>query len=80
MRPSNGVKQMPATQKKQNVVIQEAEIQDFLIRYPGLGRMDVLLAIVRAGPRRTAIDAEIGRLWGKVVLSLPGRVNQAVNA
>ena len=60
---------MPATTQKQNVVIRESEIQDFLIRYPGLERMDVLLAIVRAGPRRAEIDAEIGRLWGKVVLS-----------
>ncbi len=60
---------MPATAQRQNVVIQESEIQDFLIRYPGLGRMDVLVAIVRAGPRRAEIDAEIGKLWGKVVLS-----------
>jgi hypothetical protein len=58
-----------ATQKKQNVVLRESEIQDFLIRYPGLGRMDVLVAIVRAGPRRATIDAEIAKLWGKLVLS-----------
>lgn len=62
-------KKMTAATQKQNVVLQESEIQDFLIRYLGLRRMDVLVAIVRACPRRAAIDAEIGKLWGKVVLS-----------
>ena len=57
------------TKNKNVVTLQESEIQDFLSRYPGLKRMDVLHAIVRAGPKRSAIDAAIGKLWNDRVLT-----------
>jgi hypothetical protein len=53
---------------KEVVTLRESEIRDFLARYPGLRRADVLHAIVKAGPSREAVDRAIGRLWADLVL------------
>lgn len=60
---------MVLTAERKNVVtLRESEINDFLSRYPGLRRADVLHAIIKAGPSRTAVDHAIGRLWKDLVL------------
>ena len=55
--------------KKTPVALSEMEIQAFLARYPGLTRLDVLAAIVQAGPDRNKVDAAVGKLWSNQVLA-----------
>jgi hypothetical protein len=47
----------------------EMEIQAFLARYPGLTRLDVLAAIVQAGPNRNKVDAAVAKMWSNQVLA-----------
>jgi hypothetical protein len=57
------------TIEKPAVALSELEIQAFLARYPGLARVDILAAIVNAGPDRNKVDAAVGKLWSNQVLA-----------
>jgi hypothetical protein len=44
------------------VIISEPQLETFLRRYPALTRTQVLHAIVRHGPERLRVEAELERL------------------
>jgi hypothetical protein len=54
---------------KAPVTLSELEVEAFLARYPGLKRLEILAAIVQAGPDRNKVDAAVARLWSDQVLA-----------
>ena len=42
--------------------VSETQVREFMRRYPSLQRMDVLRAVVRAGPQLHCIDAQLQRM------------------